>query len=38
MPDDLRDRPVVVGAETVDRLDVGAIIRSAIDAIRQAGT
>ncbi|MEN9504519.1 MAG: hypothetical protein RI958_445 [Actinomycetota bacterium] len=38
MPDDLRDRPVVVGAEIVDRLDVGAIIRSAIDAIRQAGT
>lgn len=38
LPDDLRNRPVAIGVDLVDRLDVGAVVRSAIDAIRRAAT
>jgi hypothetical protein len=38
IPDDLRGRPVTIGVEIVDRLDVGAVVQSAIDTIRQATT
>lgn len=38
LPGELRDQALVLGTEVVDRLDVTAVVRSAIDAIRRAAT